>query len=82
MTSNKKLSDKKVQEIRTEEWDMHDSTELIVERGDNWLNDERFQDLDYSDDDEMQFCRGDDYCERNIEKQNEDKDEDIEDFVE
>lgn len=80
MVSKKKLSDKKVQEIRTEEWNRHDSTELIVERGDNWLNDERFQDLDYSDDDETLLCRGDDYRERSLEDQDEDKD--IEDFVE
>ena len=33
MVSKKKLSDKKVQEIRTEDWDRHDSTELIVPDG-------------------------------------------------
>ena len=80
MTSKKKSFEEKVQEIRTEEWDMHDSTELIVERGDNWLNDVRFQELDYSDDDDSLYARGDDYCERSLEEQS--KDEDFEDYIE
>lgn len=59
---------------------MHDSTELIVERGDNWLNDVRFQELDYSDDDDSLYARGDDYRERSLEEQS--KDEDFEDYIE
>lgn len=72
--------DQAIQAERTNEWDRHDSTDLIEERSDNWLNDERF--LDYDDDDESVFARGDDYYERSQEESDREENAEIEDFSE
>ena len=72
--------DRAIQAERTNEWDRHDSTDLIEERSDNWLNDERF--LDYDDDDESVFARGDDYYERSQEESDREENAEIEDFSE
>lgn len=76
----KNQDEDKIQAERTNEWDRHDSTDLIEERSENWLNDERF--LDYEDDDESLFGRGDDYFERNQENAELEEDAEIEDFPE
>lgn len=76
----KNQDEAKIQAERTSEWDRHDSTDLIEERSENWLNDERF--LDYEDDDETVFARGDDYFERNQESAELEEDAEIEDFPE
>ena len=78
--SMKNQDEDKIQAERTSEWDRHDSTDLIEERSENWLNDERF--LDYEDDDETVFARGDDYFERNQENAELEEDAEIEDFPE
>lgn len=78
--SMKNQDEDKIQAERTNEWDRHDSTDLIEERSENWLNDERF--LDYEDDDESLFGRGDDYFERNQENAELEEDAEIEDFPE
>ena len=76
----KNESQAEIQADRTSQWDRHDSTDLIEERSENWLNDERF--LDYEDDDETVFARGDDYFERNQENAELEEDAEIEDFPE
>ena len=78
--SMKNQDEAKIQAERTSEWDRHDSTDLIEERSENWLNDERF--LDYEDDDETVFGRGDDYFERNQGNAELEEDAEIEDFPE
>ena len=74
-----KKDDQAIQAERTNEWDRHDSTDLIEERSENWLNDERF--LDYSDDDESVFARGDDYYERSQEESDREEEAEIEDLT-
>lgn len=76
----KNQDEDKIQAERTNEWDRHDSTDLIEERSENWLNDERF--LDYEDDDESLFGRGDDYFERSQEEAELGEDAAIEDYQE
>lgn len=71
--------DQAIQAERTNAWDRHDSTDLIEERSENWLNDERF--LDYEDDDESVFARGDDYFERSQEENEREEEAEIEDLT-
>lgn len=73
----KKESQEEIQANRTSQWDYHDSTELIEERSDNWLNDDRF--FNHDDEDDLLLGRGDDYCERNSDDFRED--EDFEDYL-
>lgn len=79
MMNQDEIEEKRIQDERTSEWDRHDSTDLIEERSENWLNDERF--LDYEDDDETVFARGDDYFERNQEEVDREENAKIEDFT-
>lgn len=74
----KKESQDEIQAARTSQWDYHDSTELIEERSENWLNDDRF--FNHDDENDLLLGRGDDYCERNSDDYRED--EDFEDYLE
>lgn len=69
-----------IQADRTSQWDYHDSTELIEERGANWLNDAQFS--DYENDDDSLFGRGDDYYERCMAENARLNDEQIEEYEE
>ena len=73
----KKESQDEIQVARTSQWDYHDSTELIEERSENWLNDDRF--FNHDDEDDLLLGRGDDYSERNSDDFRED--EDFEDYL-
>jgi hypothetical protein len=68
----KNKSQAEIQADRTSQWDRHDSTELIEERSDNWLNDDRF--FNHDDEDDLLLGRGDDYCERNSDDFRDDED--------
>jgi len=80
MNQGKKEPKEQIQSVRTNEWDRHDSTDLIEERSENWLNDDRF--LDYEEEDESVFGRGDDYFERSQEESDREEDLTIEDYTE
>lgn len=73
----KNESQAEIQADRTSQWDRHDSTELIEERSDNWLNDDRF--FNHDDEDDLLLGRGDDYSERNSDDFRED--DDFEDYL-